>query len=312
MNIIDAFHDRNLLGHGIRDFSTYKVLEVILRAIFALGFRDDEQRALYTRFTGRTGIPANPFRQICMICGRRSGKSFLMALIAVYLALFRSYNKYLARGEVATIMVIAADRDKARTIMRYIAGILEAPLLKQKLRKQRASAFEFHGNVVIEVATCSFRSVRGYTIVCVLADEAAFWSDESGANPASAVFTALKPAMMTVPDSMMIIGTSPWSRRGPVWDFRDRWYGVENDHTLVWQADTLSMNPSIDPAEIQREYDLDPVSAAAEYGAQFRSDIECLLTREVIDAITIPKRFELPFDPDKKLLRCDRCEWGFI
>jgi hypothetical protein len=222
-----------------------------------------------------------------------------MALIGVFVALFRSYKKYLARGEVATVMIIASDRDQARTIMRYFDGILEAPLLRQKLKKKTASAFEFHGSVIIEVATCSFRSVRGYTIVCVLADEAAFWVNENGANPASAVFAALKPAMMTIPDSMMIIGTSPWARRGPVWDFYDRFYGVENDHTLVWQADTLSMNPSIDPAEIQLEYDLDPISAAAEYGAQFRTDFEALLTREVIDAITISKRFEIPYDADE-------------
>lgn len=300
MNIVEAFHDRNLLGHGIRDFSTFTAQEVILRAAYGLGFKDEEQHAIYTKFTGRIEIPAKQFKIVLMINGRRSGKSYLMAENAVFLALFRNYKKYLALGEVATIMVIAADRDQARTIMRYIAGILEAPLLKQKLLKTKASKFEFQGQVVIEVATCSFRSVRGYTIAAVLADEAAFWSDENGANPASAVFAALKPAMMTIPNSMMIIGTTPYARRGPIWDFYDRFYGIENNHTLVWQAPTLDMNPSIDPAEVELEFQLDPANAEAEYNAKFRTDVEALLSREVVEAITVNGRFAIPYDPNKQ------------
>jgi hypothetical protein len=39
--------------------------------------------------------------------------------------------------------------------------------------------------VVIEVATASFRTFRGYSFAAVLADEVAFWrSNESSANPA--------------------------------------------------------------------------------------------------------------------------------
>jgi hypothetical protein len=38
--------------------------------------------------------------------------------------------------------------------------------------------------VIIEIATASFRTSRGYSFAAVLADEVAFWrSDESSANP---------------------------------------------------------------------------------------------------------------------------------
>ena len=80
--------------------------------------------------------------------------------------------------------------------------------------------------------------------------------------------------MKTVPNSLMLIGSSPWACRGAVYDRYDRWFGVPNEHVLIWQAPTLEMNPSIDPAEIQLEYNLDPINAAAEYGAQFRTDVE--------------------------------------
>ena len=197
------------------------------------------------------------------------------------------------------IKVIAQDRDAARTIMGYVDGLLSVPLFKQKVKKQTSTAFELAGNVRIEVATCDYRAVRSYTCGAALCDEACFWSNNNGVNPAEAIFAALRPCMKSVPNSLMLIGSSPWARRGAVYDRYDRWFGVPNEHVLIWQAPTLEMNPSIDPAEIQLEYNLDPINAAAEYGAQFRTDVEALLSREVIDAITIPQRFELPYDCDE-------------
>ena len=47
-------------------------------------------------------------------------------------------------------------------------------MLKQYLVKEVAEAFELVNNVVIEVATASYKAVRGYTLAGVLADEAAF------------------------------------------------------------------------------------------------------------------------------------------
>ena len=299
-DIIRAFHDPNLLGAGIRDYSTFKAWETALRAIFGLGFVSDEQRAIYRRCTNRTDTPT-PCREAILLCGRRSGKCFMMALCAVWLALFRFGGKkpYLQRGEVLTIKVIAQDRDAARTIMGYVDGLLSVPLFKQKVKKQTAAAFELADNVRIEVVTCDYRAVRSYTCGAALCDEACFWSNDNGVNPAEAILAALKPCMMTVPNSLLLIGSSPWARRGAVYDRYDRWFGVANEHTLVWQAPTLDMNPSIDPAEVELEYALDPANAAAEYGAQFRTDVEALLSREVIEAATINGRFELPYDPMK-------------
>ena len=144
-DIIRAFHDRNLLGAGIRDFSTFKAWETALRAIFGLGFVNDEQRAIYQRCTHRNDADnLTPCRSAVLLCGRRSGKSFMMALCAVWLSLFRFGGKksYLQRGEVLSIKVIAQDRDAARTILGYIDGLLSTPLLKPiELRRVRRGEF---------------------------------------------------------------------------------------------------------------------------------------------------------------------------
>jgi hypothetical protein len=41
-------------------------------------------------------------------------------------------------------------------------------------------------------------------------------------------------------------------------------------------------------------YERDPSSAAAEYGGEFRTDVETFISSEVVDAAVVPGRFELP------------------
>jgi hypothetical protein len=52
------------------------------------------------------------------------------------------------------------------------------------------------------------------------------------------------------------------------------------------------MNPNIDKHIITAAYEQD--EAAAEYGAEFRRDVEAFLTREAIDAVVPPGCHELP------------------
>jgi hypothetical protein len=48
--------------------------------------------ALYQRHTGRMAPPSAPAREATLICGRRAGKSRVLALVATYLAAFRDYT----------------------------------------------------------------------------------------------------------------------------------------------------------------------------------------------------------------------------
>ena len=54
------------------------------------------------------------------------------------------------------------------------------------------------------------------------------------------------------------------------------------------------MNPSVDKKMIADAYEQDESAAAAEYGAQFRRDIESFVPAEAVEAVVIPGRFELP------------------
>jgi hypothetical protein len=160
--------------------------------------------------------------------------------------------------------------------------------------KRTQEAIHLTNRVVIEIHTCSFRAIRGYTVAAVICDEIAFWRSEDSANPDSEILNAVRPGMATIPGSLLLCISSPYARRGALWEAYRNHYGKDQDPVLVWQADTRSMNPSVDQRIIADAYAEDEAAAAAEYGAQFRRDIETFVSREAVEAVIIPNRRSLP------------------
>jgi hypothetical protein len=71
------------------------------------------------------------------------------------------------------------------------------------------------------------------------------------------------------------------------------------ERPLVWQAPTRVMHPNDThlTARVTAAYVADPQSAAAEYGAQFRTVLEGFLARALIEAAVAPGVEVLPYDP---------------
>jgi hypothetical protein len=92
--------------------------------------------------------------------------------------------------------------------------------------------------------------------------------------------------------------SSPYARRGVLWQAYSAHYGREGDAVLVWSADTKSMNPLVPDEVIAQAYAADEAVAAAEYGRDgvisFRRDIEGFVSREAAEACVVPGRRELP------------------
>ena len=230
-------------------------------------------------------------------CIGRTGKSFAMALIAVFLAVFRDWRKYLSPGERAVVQLVAADRPQARILRRYIsAHLAAAPLLEALIETWTADSIDLRGHVSIEIAACSYRTVRGRSVCCALLDECAFWrTDDGSPNVDREVLNAIRASMATFgADAMVIAGSSAYARRGVLWDAFHRWHGKDDARNLVWQAITRVMNPTVPQEFIDEEYERDPVSADAEYGANFRSDIAAFVDFAVLEACTADGLFELP------------------
>jgi hypothetical protein len=219
----------------------------------------------------------------------------MLALTAVFLGCFFNYRKYLQAGERGTIMIIACDRRQARTTFRYIQALLRAvPMLEKLIERETAEAFDLRTGVTIEVAVASFRSVRGYTVLAALCDELAFWRSDDSANPDAEIIAAIRPAMATIPNAMLLCASSPYAQRGALFDAFKRHYGKADDAVLVWKAPTRVMNPTVPQRVIDEAMERDPARYTAEYLAEFRADVETFVAREVVEACVVAGRYELP------------------
>jgi hypothetical protein len=281
VNIIDAIDDPKVFGAHFRA-PTWDAWRAFLAALFGLPMTA-EQISLFQKHTGRTTPPVQSVREGWLICGRRSGKSFMLACIAVFLASFKDWRRYLGPGEVATIMIIAADRRQARVIMRYCLGLLRAvPMLKQLIEGQTAESITLRNRVVVEVHTASFRSTRGYSLIAALCDEIAYWPSEESAEPDVEILAAIRPGMSTIPGAMLLCASSPYARRGALWDAHRKHFGKDADPTLVWQAATREMNASVSQSVIDAAMEEDQPRAMAEWSAQFRIDVESFVSRDAV------------------------------
>jgi len=192
------------------------------------------------------------------------------------------------------IMIIAQNRLQARVIFSYIRAFLtEAPSLAQYVENITLERIDLAGDISIECHACSYRSIRGRTVIVGLCDELAMWdTDDDAAEPDSEVLSALRPAMSSVRGALLLCASSPHARRGELWKAYTEFYGKDGD-VLVWKAETRTMNPTITEKTVASAYRRDPVGAAANYGAEFRSDAEGYVSREVVEVAVVKGRYEL-------------------
>jgi hypothetical protein len=93
-NLLRAFSDERAFGKHFAGPS-WNAWRAFLAALDGSG---EDQREIYTACTGRTSAPTAPFREAALICGRRAGKSRILAGLTVYLACMKDWRPHLAPG----------------------------------------------------------------------------------------------------------------------------------------------------------------------------------------------------------------------
>jgi hypothetical protein len=277
--------DPNLLGKALADAS-WSAWRTLL--IAAMGEKlSNEERRLFTALTGRGHEPNQRVDQLVLVIGRKGGKTRIMALMAVYLATLVDHRASLAVGERGVVLVVAQSQAVAKVLLRYAEGILEqSPLLRTLIVNRTQDTIELSNGLTIEVRPCNYKSLRGPTYIAALCDEAAFWFvDEEAANPDHEVIAAIRPAL-GLTHGPLVIASSPYARKGVLWDRFRRHYGANGDPLiLVAQAGTRDLNPTYPQSTIDAALDEDHARNAAEYLAQFRSDLEAFVSREVLEQV---------------------------
>jgi hypothetical protein len=255
------------------------------------------EREVFTKFTGgRAHEPGKPIDEGIFCIGRRGGKDRAAAILATYIAGICDHRGVLAPGERGVVLIIAPDQRQARITLGYVEAAFRAsPILAKLIANRTSDTLELTSGVAIEVRAASFRRIRGVTALAVIGSEVAFWLDvETSSNPDVEILAAARPALATTGGPLILI-SSPYARRGELWNLYRKHYGPDGDPAvLVVQGATRDFNPRLSQKVIDRAYERDPSAAAAEYGAQFRTDLESFVSREVVEAAVAHGRHELP------------------
>jgi hypothetical protein len=91
----------------------------------------------------------------------------------------------------------------------------------------------------------------------VIADEIAYWRDETSASPDVEVVRAVMPSLLRTNGSLVAIST-PYRKLGLLYQkWRDN-FGVSSDDVLVIQGGTAQFNPTISAADIAKASADDP------------------------------------------------------
>jgi hypothetical protein len=231
-------------------------------------------------------------REFWAVVGRGAGKSRVVAVIACWFA-SRDYAR--APGESIFVGIFAPDRRQAGVTFRYVRGLLRSvPALARLVIGETKDSIELSNGVTVEVITANTAAPRGRAYALAIVEEAAFLPTDESANPDVELLRAIRPALARVPGSLLVVVSSPYARRGALWSAWQRYHDKPDGDVVFVQAATLDLNPTFDAVAVEKAHEEDPASAAAEFAAQFRSDVESFVSREAVDAVVISGRRELP------------------
>lgn len=280
LNIIEAITDPRILNDTLS-----VAQESFHRTMYGLPLTP-EQAAIAVEAVGRKEIEPRVYRSAFLCAGRRSGKS---TRIAANVVVFEAcINKHpIPPGERAAVILVAPTiRQAANTFKIIERKIQRSPTLKRLIVSVRSSPnesiIELSNQIDIVVIPANAKHVRGWNIVAAVLEEACFFRDsDTGAYNLEEIVNAIKPGMLTVPDSKMVLVSSPWAQVGYAWSLvRDR---DKNPDVLIWRAPSWVMNPTLDRAELERERQRNEQYWRREYAAEWVSSASVLLDSVLVE-----------------------------
>jgi hypothetical protein len=282
IGVVDAMNSPRLFGPHFAGAS-WDTWRACIKAMFAERMSDRELAVF--RSVAEREPPRKPVSEAVFVIGRGGGKDSVASLIASCIAINFDPRGKLRPGEVATIMCIAVDREQAGIVASYIKAYFETiPALTAVVKTIDRDGVTLRNGVVILVASNSYRSVRGRSILCFIGDEVAFWRSEDSATPDFEVAGAVAPGLARMSGSMSILISTAHKRSGLLYQkWRDH-YGRDDDDVLVVRGTTLQFNPTFNAKTIERQLASDPQLYSAEYLSEWRDDLSSFISRDLLEA----------------------------
>ncbi len=237
-------------------------------------------------------------KDLILVLGRRSGKTFISSLISVYEAYklldLKDPQKFYNIDSDIYIINTAVTKEQALSqIFKQISKFVNrCPYFNGRICKEidgkivlyteadleRIKNIEdgtgksIEGSVVILSGTSNSPALRGHSAICVVFDEMAHYFNTDGSSSSKEVYNAISRSTLTFApkdDGRNVVISSPDKKNGFFYDHYERCKDV--DTVQVFQIPTVDANPEFTVQMLDDEYLKDPVTAASEFGAIFRT-----------------------------------------
>jgi hypothetical protein len=221
--------------------------------------------------------------------GRRSSKSTMAAIAAVYMAFCQEdfFRRRIRKGENYYVVTIANDLKQAKIALDFIRQLLLNSPLGQEMVRETAMEIELSNGCVFQAIPASARASRGKAVALACFDEVAFSLDTDANRGARALFDALSPSIAQfAPYSKILELSSPWMTDGVFFEHFQQAQSGEFKGMSARKIPTWEINPGL-PFEcdfLQNALKKDEESFWCEFGAEFRKNNAAFLQPEVIDA----------------------------
>jgi hypothetical protein len=293
--MLQMMTDAGMVGESWRPW------RVLWKSSLCLGPLDAGELELFQHHTGLDVPPSAPVREVVVVAGRRAAKSRQATLAALHGAISRNFHVEAAPGEPIICAVVSPDRKQSQGDLGYVKALCQLPVFAPYVVQVNKQEISLNTGCTLEVKSASHRTTRGFSCPVLVLDEVAFLpTDLDASSSDQALVEALAPTQATFAQPLRLMISTPHRRAGVLWQEYAQHFGKANPRTLVWCADSLSMNPTLDPAVVTEAHEKDHAWALAEYGdhetgrVEFRADLESFLAPEVVAACTVSGRFELP------------------
>ena len=322
LNIIDFIERFKLLPYGL-----FPVQKFLVKLYYSIPLEDKEKTIKITdRFNtktlynlteveylhylhdqGRCNIKEQDERirnELILVLGRRSGKSTLSALFAVY-----EMYKLLCRGNPQAyyglpagneilLFCVANDKDQASIVYNEMSGHIEqmdffkfarANFTQTYIRFRTDADRQKFGERGKATLKATFKSsiakgLRGRGTILLILDELAFFVDKGNSSgekvyraivPSTAAFSPKDPINRHIPlgpsDGKVVSISSPDAKEGFFYKLYQT--SMENSpasrNMLMIQAPTWEVNPTISSDYYEVEYSKDPKKFGTEFGSEF-------------------------------------------
>jgi phage terminase large subunit-like protein len=203
ITITKAMSDANLFEPYLRgrhkDLSSWEAWRVCLKAVYGRPITSTFGKKLVEECTGRSVDELNPdgYDEALLLCGRRSGKSRIAGLVAGYESTLSGREANLDPGELGLVTVVSPTKMQSKIVHRYIEASLSSPMLQREVLPRDREGFELANGVRVQILAGDFRTVRGFSQLCVVADEICFFGveEESKIRSDTELIRAVRPAL---------------------------------------------------------------------------------------------------------------------